>query len=48
MSDAEVLINMASMLEIPVSKLLGIGVDSRNVEDLTCILPPKEMLTSVA
>lgn len=33
--DAEVLINMASLLEVPVSTLLGMAVDSGSVEGLT-------------
>ena len=33
--DAEVLINMAVLLEVPVSKLLGIEVGQNNIDDLT-------------
>ena len=33
--DAEVLIRMADLLEVPVSKLLGIEIDQSNVKDLT-------------
>lgn len=33
--DAEVLIRMADLLEVPVSKLLGIEVDSKNVDGMT-------------
>lgn len=33
--DAEVLISMARLLEVPVSRLLGVEVEAGNVEDLT-------------
>ena len=36
--DAQVLIQMATLLEVPVSKLLGIDIDSRDIDDLTAEL----------
>lgn len=36
--DAQVLIHMATLLEIPVSKLLGIDIDSKDIDDLTAEL----------
>lgn len=36
--DAQVLIQMATLLEVTVSKLLGIDIDSRDIDDLTAEL----------
>ena len=36
--DAEVLIDMAELFDVPVSKLLGIEVEQNNTEDLTAEL----------
>lgn len=36
--DAEVLIHMSTLLDVPVSKLLGVEVDSRDIDDLTAEL----------
>ena len=36
--DAQVLIQMATLLEVTVSKLLGIDIDSRDFDDLTAEL----------
>lgn len=36
--DAEVLIHMSTLLDVPVSKLLGVEVDSKDIDDLTAEL----------
>lgn len=36
--DAEVLIHMSALLDVPVSKLLGVEVDSKDIDDLTAEL----------